>query len=135
MDIPEALASASSDPVINTIQRKLEGLTVSTNSSPDAAPAENTELKENIKKLVEAIRNYVESSSALDKAVEAIRALKEILGNNKKQHAEIMVEEGAVSVIIQHLKISSASETLSVDVEIMDAWTHVTQGLVPLSLH
>lgn len=122
VDIPEASASASSVPVILPKKRKVEESTVTTNSPHDAGPAENTDLKENIKKLVKAIKNYVRSSSELDKAVGAIRELKQILsGNNAKKRAKIMVKKKTVTRLIKLLIKSSTSETLTVDVEIMDA--------------
>jgi len=72
-----------------------------------AAASEYIDLREKIKKHLKFIRYYLESSLELNNRVEAIRDLKGILSIDKKRHAEVMVGERVVSVLIQQLGITS----------------------------
>ena len=60
------------------------------------------------------------SGLAIDKAVKAIRTLMEILGIDEKKHTELIVEEGVISVIIQHLKMNSVVETIPANAMIIE---------------
>jgi len=125
LDSQEGLASSSSVPVINIKKRRIEESAISPNSSPARHPsrneaAENLDPRENIKKHVQVIKDYVGTNLGVENAIEAVRDLKRILGVDKKEHANTMVEEGVVSVLIQHLKTTSASDSLPTVFEIMD---------------